>query len=35
MILKTKLLLQKVSTLKIDFLKRTGKVKHLKKDGFF
>lgn len=35
MILKTKLLLQKVSTLKIDFLKRTGEVKHLKKDGFF
>ena len=35
MILKRKLISEKVSTLKIDFLKGTGEVKHLKKDGFF
>ena len=35
MILKRKRISEKVSTLKIDFLKGTGEVKHLKKDGFF
>ena len=35
MILKRKLILEKVSTLKTNFLKGTGEVKHLNKDGFF
>ena len=35
MIVKRKFILEKVSTLKIDFLKGTGEVKNLKRDGLF